>query len=91
MHPCNLPGIRGEVEKFVYNGGFRKTYILDVEAYTRQLREEDLSTLASVDDERIREYCGLAERFSQEAERLIASVDSKFVTDRRGRKKKESC
>lgn len=59
-----------------------------MEAYSRQMREEALPALAGIEDERVRELCALAETICREAGRVVAAVDPKFVTDRRGRKKK---
>lgn len=80
--------MKNGAESFAYDGGFRKTFVLDVEAFTRQMREDGLPPLLDIENERTRKVCNLAEKLCLEAERVIAAVDPKFVTDRRGRKKK---
>lgn len=54
------------------------------------MREEALPALSAIHDERVKKFCEIAKAICREAERVIAAVDPRFITERKGKEKKSS-
>lgn len=86
---ANLQGVDKGSVNFAYKGGFRRTYIGDVEHWVRQTREIAIPRAAGINNAKVRDLCEIAEKACQEAEKVVGAVEPKFITEGTSRKKRE--